>query len=172
MTRFKILGTLFLILLAMASAPLSAETFEATEADWLFVQDAASGTLTGPDDQHLILTLKGIRSLTTAFTNRPLRKALALSNQQFFAAWDQAFGDDPPNATLSYRRAGERFRGHLVLKISAPSFDPMTKVIRYQAAVIHEKLESLDGHTADLPIQAPRRFGSASLFIDGSQDSY
>ncbi len=55
----------FLLVLASASPLTMAKIINSPAApvsvSWLFVEDAAGGTITGPDDQHLKLKLNKVR---------------------------------------------------------------------------------------------------------------
>ena len=57
----------FLLALVFVSPMIKAVdvTPPAEPASWLFVEDAAGGTLTGPDDQHLKLKLNKVRKYIT-----------------------------------------------------------------------------------------------------------
>src|SRR4051812_16248374 len=50
---------------------------------YLFSIPTSSGSLLGPNDQHLTLTLKGTRDYLTQFTDRPLRDAYVAANVDF-----------------------------------------------------------------------------------------
>jgi len=75
--------------------PLPPETY-------LLAQNASSGSLTGPDDDHLTLTLNNVRNYVSIFSDRPYRDAYVMSNLMFYQKWPDMFGIDPPNAALSY----------------------------------------------------------------------
>lgn len=168
-----------------AEAPAVAET-----PSWLFVQEAASGTLKGPDNQHLTLTLKRVRNYTTAFTDRPIRDAVDIPTQTFISDWDTAFAGDPPNASLSYRLPGQARPQTLILELTSPAYDSKKGEVTYQAALVHtearplasvpavtatsERAVPLIGQPVTLPptdkrqIKVPSRFLSPSLFIDST----
>lgn len=167
MSMNKLRQFLGAILLAGGLVPLAvADAADPSGAHWLFVQDAATGSLAGEDPQHLTLTLKKVRKYITAFTDRPVRRAEAIPNQSFFDDWDSTFADDPPNATLNYRRPGDARPANLVLTLTSPAYHPDQQTVTYAAAVIHEKLGSQEPNAPDVPIKIPKRFSGASLFID------
>jgi hypothetical protein len=159
-------------LLALASAsPLAKNvwTTPAAPASWLFVEDAAGGTITGPDDQHLKLKLNKVRKYITEFTDRPNRQAYAMPNADFFTDWPQMFAGDPPNAVLSYSLPGQQQPLNIVLTITNPQYDAIKRTVSYDAVRI---LQATDIYL-DIPDLAPfqthktpQRFGKASLFID------
>ena len=100
----------FLLALAFVSPlTMAVDVIPSAEpASWLFVEDAAGGTLTGPDDQHLKLKLKKVRKNITAITDGPIPQADALPNEEFFTAWPQMFPDGPATAFLSYDLPGQQ----------------------------------------------------------------
>jgi len=141
----------------------------AAPASWLFVEDAAGGTITGPDDQHLKLKLNKVRKYITEFTDRPNRQAYALPNADFFTDWPQTFAGDPPNAVLSYSLPGQQQPLNIVLTLTNPQYDAIKRTVAYDAVRI---LQATDIYL-DIPDLAPfqthktpQRFGKASLFID------
>ena len=141
----------------------------AAPASWLFVEDAAAGTITGPDDQHLKLKLNKVRKYITAFTDRPIRQAYALPNADFFTAWPQTFAGDPPNAVLSYSLPSQSQPLNIVLTLTNPQYDALKRTVSYDAVRI---LQATDIYL-DIPDLAPfqthktpARFGKASLLID------
>ena len=133
---------------------------------WLFVQDAASGTLVGTDDQNLTLTLKNVRLYTSAFSDRPDRLAAALPNQKFIDNWATGFASSPPNATLSYRHAGSVRPTNIVLTLTSPSYDPKKLTIKYKAATVFRTISNHVPNAPGYSIPIPKSFGAASLFID------
>ena len=162
----------FLLALAFVS-PLTMAveaTPPAAPISWLFVEDAAGGTITGPDDQHLKLKLNKVRKYITAFTDRPIRQADALPNADIFTAWPEMFAGDPPNAVLSYSLPGQQQPLNIVLTLTNPQYDALKRTVSYDAVRI---LQATDIHldiNPDLaPFQrhkTPKKFGKAALFID------
>lgn len=167
-TKSAFLLSLGLIWLGLSSATVTADDNATDETpSWLFVQEAASGTLKGPDNQHLTLTLKRVRDYTTAFTDRPFRDAVDFPTQTFVANFATAFAGDPPNASLSYRLPGESRPHTLILELNAPVYDSKKKTVTYQAAVIHEQRRVLGGQANEaIPALIPPRFTSPALMID------
>lgn len=163
----------FLLVLASASPLTMAKIINSpaapAPASWLFVEDAAGGTITGPDDQHLKLKLNKVRKYITEFTDRPNRQAFAVPNADFFTDWPQMFAGDPPNAVLSYSLPGQQQPLNIVLTITNPQYDALKRTVSYDAVRI---LQATDIYL-DIPDLAPfqthktpARFGKASLFID------
>ena len=160
-------------LLALASAsPLAKNvwTTPAAPASWLFVEDAAGGTITGPDDQHLKLKLNKVRKYITEFTDRPNRQAYAMPNADFFTAWPQMFAGDPPNAVLSYSLPSQSQPLNIVLTLTNPQYDAIKRTVSYDAVRILQATDiPLDMNQDLAPFQrhkTPYKFGKSALFID------
>jgi hypothetical protein len=141
----------------------------AAPASWLFVEDAAGGTITGPDDQHLKLKLNKVRKYITEFTDRPNRQAYALPNADFFTDWPQTFAGDSPNAVLSYNLPGQQQLLNIVLTLTNPQYDALKRTVSYDAVRILQATDIYLDNPDLAPFQThktPQRFGKASLFID------
>ena len=137
---------------------------------WLFVEDAAGGTITGPDDRHLKLKLNKVRKYITEFTDRPNRQAYELPNADFFTDWPQTFAGDPPNAALSYSLPGQQQPLNIVLTLTNPQYDAIKRTVSYDAVRILQATDIYLDSPDLAPLQShktPQRFGKASLFIDG-----
>ena len=162
----------FLLALAfMSPLTMAVEvTPPAAPVSWLFVEDAAGGTITGPDDQHLKLKLNKVRKYITAFTDRPIRQADALPNADFFTAWPQMFAGDPPNAVLSYSLPSQSQPLNIVLTLTNPQYDAIKRTVSYDAVRILQATDiPLDMNPDLAPFQrhkTPYKFGKSSLFID------
>lgn len=70
----------------------------ATPAQWLLEIDATSATWDGTS-----LTLAGTSPSTTAFTDRPQRRAQSMATKGIVARWASMFQGDPPNLAVSGR---------------------------------------------------------------------
>lgn len=166
-SRTPCLLILSFLLIGLFTANVRAGDTSTTTQKWLFVQEGASGTLAGPDNQHLTLTMKKVRDFTSAFTDRPIRDALDIPNQKFFDNWDTAFADDPPNAALSYRLPGESRPRTIILKLTSPTYDQNKRTSTYKAALVHEARRTLDPNGPATTVLPPLgKFLSPSLFID------
>ena len=142
----------------------------------LFSQNAAGGSLTGPDDQHLTLALTGVRDWITRFSDRPARDAQTVDVRDFLARWDERFAKSPPNAILSYRLPGAAAPRDIVLELSAPRYDAAEATATYAARRIRRTADDLPGtkHSrTPVVYPLPEAFEAASLFIDspGSSES-
>jgi hypothetical protein len=160
-----------LMAMALASPMAIAETPATTPVSWLFVQEAGGGTITGPDDQHLTLTLTHLRNHVTAFTDRPIRSTTAYPNAMFFQKYPKMFAADAPNAVLNYSNAHSIQPTSLVLTLSNPRYDAKHKTVKFHAVrvkatakVLHKGAPYTAPTVHALKTQAV--FGKASLFID------
>ena len=117
----------------------------------LVVQTAEGGGF-ADGGQGLTLTLRPVSAVTTTFSERPARDARAISTADFVAGFDRAFGDDPPNATVS---SLDRAPGEFVVELSKPRYDRAASTLTYAARPIGAE-----------PSGLPRRFGPVSVFID------
>ena len=161
----------FLLALAFVSPMIKAVEVipPAAPISWLFVEDAAGGTITGPDDQHLKLKLNKVRKYITAFTDRPIRQADALTNDDFFTAWPEMFAGDPPNAVLSYSLPSQSQPLNIVLTLTNPQYDAIKRTVAYDAVRILQATDLYPDEPALAPFQrhkTPSKFGKAALFID------
>jgi hypothetical protein len=152
----------------IASATVDVIPPAVVPVSWLFVEDAAGGTITGPDDQHLKLKLNKVRKYITAFTDRPIRQADALPNADFFTAWPEMFAGDPPNAVLSYSLPSQSQPLNIVLTLTNPQYDAIKRTVSYDAVRILQATDIYLDSPDLAPFQAhktPKRFGKATLSI-------
>jgi hypothetical protein len=114
----------------------------------LFVQTAASMT----SDQGTI-TLHGLSPSTLYFADRPQRDVGHMMSRQFVANWkegDNSFGENPPNAVLSFAEPGDRLPQDAVVMIQHPRMD---------ADALTYNIKLLEG-------TVPAATGPCALFID------
>ena len=114
----------------------------------LFVQTAASMTR----DQGTI-TLHGLSPSTLYFADRPQRDVGHMTSRDFVASWaagDNSFSENPPNAVLSFAEPGDRTPEDAVVVIQDPHLD---------GDALTYSIKLLDG---TLPTAA----GPCALFID------
>ena len=162
--------TALISLLTLSFQTLSDTNSAATGTSYLVVVDSAGGSLTGPNDQSLYLTLRNIRPYVTAFADRPIRKALRVTADAFFSSWSTEFASSAPNAVLSYRVNGKSQPENIVLTLSNPVFSSSRNTVSFNAVRIFQSpdLLSKPGYPPlkVAPVQTPRQFGPADLFID------
>jgi hypothetical protein len=114
----------------------------------MFVQVAKGST-----SQNGTLTLTGVSPSTLYFSDRPERVVGHMTNQQFvddWAAGDNSFASDPPNAVLSFVDTGEDMPEDCVVVLRDP--EDLEDSIRYS-------IEVLEG-------AVPASTGACTLFID------
>jgi hypothetical protein len=158
-------------MLLVASTSLSAATTPPQQFNYLWSIPSASGSLTGPNNQHLVLRLVGLRDYMTRFTDRPVRKAYVVANADFVRRFKGYFADSNPNAVLSFSEAGNRIPTEIVLKIGQPRWNRTTSTLTFPAVRILKRPDDLPDTTVHIKpplIRNPRHFDQASLFIDYS----
>ena len=114
----------------------------------LFVQTAASMTR----DQATI-TLHGLSPSTLYFADRPQRDVGHMMSRDFVANWaagDNSFAENPPNAVLSFAEPGDRTPEDAVVVIQDPRLD---------GDALTYSIKLLDG-------SVPTATGPCALFID------
>lgn len=156
-------------LLLVASSTLSAATTPRQQLNYLWSIPSASGSLTGPNDHHLVLRLVGVRDYLTRFTDRPVRQAYVVANADFVRRFKRYFADANPNAVLSFSRDRDRIPTEIVLQIGQPRWNPKTSTLTFPAVRILKKEDDLPDTTVHIKppvIGNPRHFDQASLFID------
>ncbi len=143
-TRRKLITTAALAGMAAASTSTRAQ---AKQADFLFVQNAAS--MSYADGK---LTLKGVSPVTVFFSDRPERIAGNMATQVFVPFWNDgkdSFAKDNPNANLSVLEK-DKFNADIVVTLSNPVL----------------KGDQLSYDVKVLEGTMPASGGPASLFID------
>lgn len=104
---------------------------EAPAADVAFyTQQAAFGSGTGG-----VLTLSDVDDDVLVVEDRPGREVRSVSLADFAAAWDETFGDDPPNAVLQFD--GDEGRGQAVVELTSMDHDAAAGVVTYVFSVLH-----------------------------------
>lgn len=132
---------------------------KAEAVSYLFVQEAESGELMPEEDGTYTLTLADVAPDTLVFADRPVRDAFYVNTREFVAAFDSLFGDDPPNAALSYMSESGEPRT-AVFEILLPAILDAGTSVAYRAVPI-----PVDGGLTEADVR-PATFAEASLFID------
>ena len=94
-------------MLLVATSTSFAATAAPQQLNYLWSIPSASGSLTGRDNQHLVLRLVGVRDYLTRFTDRPVSQAYVVANADFVRRFKRYFATANPNAVLSFSKAGE-----------------------------------------------------------------
>jgi hypothetical protein len=167
--RAPLLIALAFAAILVATSTLTAATASRQQFNYLWSIPSASGSLTGPDDRHLVLRLVGLRGYLTRFTDRPFRQAYVVANADFVRRFKSYFADANPNAVLSFRKAGNRIPTEIVLQIGQPQWNPKTSTLTFPAVRIphmEDDLPDTTVHVKPTLIRNPRHFDQAGLFID------
>jgi hypothetical protein len=167
--RVSLLTALSFAALLVVSSTLSAATAPRQRFNYLWSIPSASGSLTGPDDKHLVLRLVGLRDYLTRFTDRPVRQAYVVANADFVRRFRGYFADANPNAVLSFSKDGDSIPTDIVLQIARPRWNPKTSTLTFRAVRIphvQDDLPDTTVHIKPILIRNPRHFDQASLFID------
>lgn len=133
--------------LVAAAGTLTSARAQAKQADFLFVQNAAS--MSYADGK---LTLKGVSPVTVFFSDRPERIAGNMATQVFVPFWNDgkdSFAKDNPNANLSVLEK-DKFNADIVVTLSNPVL----------------KGDELSYDVKVLQGTMPASGGPSSLFID------
>jgi hypothetical protein len=150
---------------------LPAVTPARQQLNYLWTIPSASGSLTGPDDQHLTLRLVGVRNYLTRFTDRPVRKAYVVANVDFVRRFKHYFAESNPNAVLSYSLGGNATPIAIVLQLGPPRWDPKASTLTFTAKRVPHMEDDLPDTTVHIKprlIPNPRHFDKAGLFIDSA----
>ena len=185
MSHYKARPLVVAIHLALALVTPIALAAPQDPINLLFVEEAAGGTLTGPDDQHLTLTLKGLRDYVTSYSDRPIRQASLLPNQQFVDMWHNYFRTSSPNAVLSIKTSNIKDNQAIkqqggvspaivpisfVLTLSNPHLAADHKSVTYEAKRIFKSTADATKLPYNKPtvlvLATPQKFGAAVLNID------
>jgi len=143
-SRRRVLATAAFAGVAAAATSASADT---QQADFLFVQNAASMSYAGGK-----LRLKGVSPVTVFFSDRPERIAGNMPTSAWVPFWSDgkdSFAKDNPNANLSVLEK-DRFNADIVVTLSNPVL----------------KGDELSYDVKILEGTMPASGGPASLFID------
>jgi hypothetical protein len=137
------------------------------EIGLLFVQAAKRGTLQKVKGRPVFkLKLHDLNRQVVWFQDRPGRHSGHLSIGAFVRAWAGfGFAESRPNAALTLLD-GHRDADTAVFKLSKPRYRPKQRTLRYFARQLSEAEGNLSHFEHRRDRRLPRRFRSASLFID------
>jgi hypothetical protein len=147
--------------LALRHTAAQSGTPGAVEAvEFLFVQTAASGTLT-PSGQGYTLTFRHDTGQTIYFSDRPERLTGLMPTAELVAQWP--FEDEsPPNAALAISSAEDASATVFIGVLTDPAWDAAAATLSYSFSMLSDDIP------AGSPTPVPTSFDSATLFIDAS----
>ena len=140
---------------------------EAAAPSWLFTQTAEGGRFEVTDGRVTRLVMTDVDLHTIAFSDRPDRLTEVAGTEGMTDAWDEMFGDDPPNAVLvEHSPAGET--DSVVVVLRRPVFDASARTLTYDVEVLADEQhpESVEGLAGEVHEVPPTEFRAVSLFID------
>lgn len=130
----------------------------------LFAAQVRGGTLAPKGDGGYALTLTGVPRQVVGFSDRPRRYAFAMPATRFFGSFWRRANPTPPLVALDLRDDDNR-RDTLILRVRHPRLRGTTLTL--DARTSSAASSDLDHYDAQrLDRTPPRRFGSASLFLD------
>ncbi|MBN2126433.1 MAG: hypothetical protein JW821_19180 [Deltaproteobacteria bacterium] len=142
---------------------------EPDRVTYMFVQEAAGGTLMPEGEGAYRLTLNEVIPYTVYFSDRPYRIAGNAPMKGFIDrfCWDPG---NPPNAALVLKEA-DASEDILVAQILSPEYDAAAATLSYTLRPLKEyKGKGLAYYHAGRDESVPQSFGAASLFIDNCAD--
>lgn len=126
----------------------------------LFVIVSDGGTSQAAGTDTVEITLTGVATSVTTFSDRPSRDAATESIATFVDAWPGRFGNEPPNAAL-VTQGGAADAGVATIALRPPTYDPASGRLAFAARLLPRS-----GGTSQIAI--PASFGRAQLFVDTS----
>jgi hypothetical protein len=133
----------------MTDTTMTDSTVEELETEQSMFVQTAEGVVRLDDT----MTLTGVTASTLYFSDRPQRVVGHMATTDFVDLWgagDNSFETDPPNAVLSFLRAGDDAPQDAVVVLRNPSFSVLG---------LSYDIEVLDG-------TVPGESGPVTLFID------
>jgi hypothetical protein len=130
-----------------------------TEATFLFIQDAQSGSVSEVNDTTSTLELSDVSDKTILFSDRPDRIVASIDTADFIGNWStepNSFAVDPPNAALVVDDDVEQRQDLGVIELFNPEYDAEANTLRYD--IVSENGTSIGG--------LPGEFGQSTLVID------
>lgn len=122
------------------------------------------------NDANLTLTISGSPTYLTRFTDRPLRQAFVVANENFVNRWSSYFASSPPNAVLAFTPPGASRPRNIVVTLTKPRWNASAGTWTFHAARILKQSDNLPNSTpVSVPtIPTPKKFTNVSLMIDPS----
>jgi hypothetical protein len=145
-------------------------TPESDQPEWLLVVSFNDAEIVGSTDDPsaMAVTLTGVNTVVTAFTDRPERQTAILSPEEVTSSINAA-SDDPLNAALVARLPLTVETTQMVVLLNAASYDADAETLILQ-------VKSLDEENLGTPVALESgqsiRLRGGSLFIDGVLEEF
>ena len=136
----------------------------ATEARFLFIQGAQSGSISQVNATTSTLQLSDVSDKTIMFSDRPDRIVGSANTADFISNWSIGeinFAVDPPNAVLILDDEVEQRQDFAIIELFNPEYDPEEKTLRYDITA-----ENATMTTTTSSVGLPTEFGQSTLVID------
>ncbi|MBN2570265.1 MAG: hypothetical protein JXB42_12620 [Deltaproteobacteria bacterium] len=155
----------------LGSEVRSPDQSQTGKVNYMFVQEAASGTLEPQADGSYRLELKGVVPFTIYFSDRPATIAGNVDMKDFIDKFD--WGPDiPPNAAIVLYDANEA-EDTLIAQLLSPAYDKETAVLSYTVKPLKNYTgDGLAYHFARQDASLPASFSKVSLYIDDCPDTH
>jgi hypothetical protein len=105
-----------------------------TEAKFLFIQSAQSGSVSEVNDTTSNLELNDVSDKTILFSDRPDRIVGSANTTDFIGNWSLGpdnFAVDPPNAVLVVDDEIQQRQDYAIIELFNPQYDPESNTLRY-----------------------------------------
>lgn len=137
---------------------------------FLFVQEAAGGTLNREKDGSYTLALKDVIPYTIYFSDRPYTIAGHVPMRQFIDGFN--WGPKvPPNGAIVITE-GKKEQDTLIARFLSPRYNEQTKTLSYTVRPLEDyNGEGLAYYHARRDASLPEVFGPVSLYIDDCPDT-
>ncbi|MDF0682392.1 MAG: hypothetical protein P0116_15655 [Candidatus Nitrosocosmicus sp.] len=136
-----------------------------TEATFLFIQSAQSGSLSEVNATTSTLELNDVSNKTIVFSDRPDRIISSIDTADFIGNWSTGvnnFAIDAPNVALVVDDKAEQKQDLGVIELFNPVYDSEANTLRYN--IVSENGTSFGG--------LPGQFGQSTLVIDSNCDGH
>jgi hypothetical protein len=131
-----------------------------TEANFLFIQSAQSGSVSEVNDTTSVVELNDVSDETIFFSDRPDRIVGSANTTDFIGNWSLGpdnFAVDPPNAVLVVDDEIQQRQDYAIIELFNPQYDPEANTLRYDIIAENATTTSID---------LPSEFGQSTLVID------
>lgn len=147
------------------------EVTEQEKVTYMFVQEAAEGSLVPEGDGSYRLTLREVIPYTVYFSDRPYTNAGNTPMKEFLDrfCWDP---ENPPNAAVVLREA-DASEDILVVQLLSPEYNAAKAILSYKLRPLKDyRGKGLAYYHAGRDESIPQSFGTVSLFIDDCPDRW